>query len=872
MIDITKTDNPFDVKDVTPDNKTFYPTELGGSCYMESFDSYPYWNLNWQYYDPWANPSEWDTVNTFDEYGFKEACDEYGSPIYGQGYLGFKNPENYDWDEYRTSQMASFNVSSGTMSFTFQAYNSQYGDMYFKVINNGSVIYEYQVPDYGSYDQWSGFTYIEHLPIQSGTVSFYIHTNNPHADCGLYMEEIILLEQAYELNVLSKPIDVRKYHRNMTIGLSTAWVGQAPCPTFNLMPRINNGTYLPTIYNLKNSATNIINLDLPENAYTLEFGLKYQNCQGISYTINSITVDMSDAAIVEEASLDTERVIENAEDLTQVETVIKTERQVAMLHNWNTINTERQVEDIKKHISHYFNSKKSLDYNYSTLTWDYDKNKYKVVCSVNEIVEQEESFLNYPFNGLRWAKEYCNYDESGMTIDILNKIVESRYAGRVGDSSSPKGVEQVAAFYAKPGAYLEYQSLFSARNDEDYISVRINKEEAHRTYFKDLYDPMEDVYVVSFSEHITLPQEGYNGTEDCLVEFIYCSNGSTKNDTDPVFTTQAGLVLEYAKVRYEEYNNYSWVTITPFDSSMYSDPIHLNLEAIGLENANITKIQYRDRNSSMTWHDFNGTIPPSRPVTEKENAYQVGSYIRFRLDKIDPNEQMYISDIHMDFDATRTGLAANVNLSTSRTIHACPNTSFTTSRSVSKEIINAPKTTRSITKSLEAEASTNRKTAINKETTILTEREVIKENNMKLDLDTLRKVHKSSINSLDSNRSLSKKTSFEADTKSIVVNTAEATIKTERIVESIAKVNRVIRTKRSLIVDTSNVLDAKLTIVKSASIGLDTERAVDNIIKIDKRIRTNRVVYITAASFITRLNANFRLEKGTLLLDSQEFN
>lgn len=826
MINTIRTDNPFGVKDLTPDNKVYVPTELGGDMYVEYFDSYPYWNLSWQYYDSWTTPSEWNIVNTFDETGFKESYDEYGGTISGVGRLDFSNPENPD--EYRQSQMACFNVNSGQLSFSYKAFNTQWGNMNFKVINNGSVIYEYQVPDYSYFDQWSSSTYIEYIPVQSGTVSFYIYTDNPHKDCALYMDEIILFEQNYELNVLSKAIDIRKYHKDMTIKLSMNWSGSVPYPTFNLMPKINNGTYLSSIDNLYTNAVNTITLDLPEDAYRLELGLKFENCQEMLYTINSITADMSDAALIEEISLDTERIIENMEDLIQVETVISTERKVAMLHNWNTINTERQVDDIKTHISHYFNSKNALDYSYPTLTWDYDKNKYKVVCSVNEIVEQEESFLNYPFNGLRWAKEYCNYDESGMTIDILNKIVESRYAGRVGDSSSPKGVEQVAAFYAKPGAYFEYQSLFSARNDEDYMAVRVNKVEITKTYLKDLYSAEDDSYIVNYADSITLPQEGYNGTDDCLIEFIYCSNGSASEDTDPVFTTQAGLVLEYAKVSYEEYNNYSWITTTPFDSSMYSEPIHLNLEAIGLENANITKIQYRDKDNVMLWHDFEGTITPSRPITGTETAIQIGTYIRFKLDKIDHSKQMYISDIRMDFDATRTGLATNLNILTSRTVHASSNTSFATSRSVSKEITNAPTTIRGVIKPLEITPSTNRKAVINDETTILTQRNVIKEDDVRLELDTLRKVHKSYINSLDTNRILSANALSKADVKLIVTNTAETTVTTERIVK--------------------------------------------NIIKVDKKLDTTRMLYITSASFVTQLNIDLKLSKGTLLLDSQEFN
>lgn len=254
------------------------------------------------------------------------------------------------------------------------------------------------------------------------------------------------------------------------------------------------------------------------------------------------------------------------------------------------------------------------------------------------------------------------------------------------------------------------------------------------------------------------------------------------------------------------------------DLSIFPSDITCELVTDDLQASHDLNTQYfYTINDGQDWLEFNKTLPNNSNVRLKAVFTK------------DTEEEVIASFknliIRQDDGST---IKANIRLATTRTVHASNDKSYETSREVVNTANPVVYTERQVYKDVDTTLTTNRKTAINDETTILTQREVVRVNTVRRSLDTIRHIHKSLINSLDATRNVSNNTSSIIDTKVVVTNSKEAVI--------------------------------------------DTERQVWNIIEVDKRIDTTRIVYITASSFVTQLNIDLKLSKGTLLLDNQEFN
>lgn len=301
-----------------------------------------------------------------------------------------------------------------------------------------------------------------------------------------------------------------------------------------------------------------------------------------------------------------------------------------------------------------------------------------------------------------------------------------------------------------------------------------------------------------------------NLTEESTISIGYTSSGDNQSY---LYIDNITLVGETTTLNMDPYIETEVVDLSIFPSDITCELVTDDLQA----SHDLDTQYFYTVNDGQDWIEFNKTLPNSSNVRLKAVFTK------------DTEEEVIASFknliIRQDDGST---IKATIRLATTRTVHASNDKSYETSR----EVVNTAKTTiltqRQVFKDVDMALSTNRKTAINDETTILTQREVVRVNTVRRNLDTIRHIHKSLINSLDTIRSSYNNVSSMVDTKVVVTNTEEATI--------------------------------------------DTKRQVWSIIEVDKRIDTTRIVYITASSFVTQLNIDLKLSKGTLLLDSQEFN
>lgn len=301
-----------------------------------------------------------------------------------------------------------------------------------------------------------------------------------------------------------------------------------------------------------------------------------------------------------------------------------------------------------------------------------------------------------------------------------------------------------------------------------------------------------------------------NLTEESTISIGYTSPGSERSD---ILIDNITLVGETVTLNMDPY-----IETEVVDLSIFPSDITCELVTDDLQSSHDLNTQYfYTINDGQDWLEFDKTLPNSSNVRLKAVFTK------------DTEEEVIASFknliIRQDDGST---IKATIRLATTRTVHASNNKSYETSR----EVVNTSKTTiltqRQVFKDVDMALSTNRKTILNDNLALDTQRDVIKVNTIRRSLDTLREVHKSYINSLDSNRSLSKNDSRAVDTKLAITNAVGPTI--------------------------------------------DTKRVVWNVLEIDKKLDTIRTVYITSTSFVTQLNADFRLHKGTLFMTNQEFN
>lgn len=314
--------------------------------------------------------------------------------------------------------------------------------------------------------------------------------------------------------------------------------------------------------------------------------------------------------------------------------------------------------------------------------------------------------------------------------------------------------------------------------------------------------------------------------------------------------------------------NYSYIETKQVDLSFLPKEIKCDIETVGLQSSHELITEYFYSTNEEEWIRFEGSLPCTDNVRIKAV---------YTKDSIEDVVDATFESIVIKVEKIETGpteIKVEISVSTNRVITSNRDNSIHLSRKVTKTAIKNIKTSRVIsfnsTKSLKLD----------------TLRKVVKANDSDMIIDSIRRTVKKIIVESNTIRLLSKLFDKNFKISRRVAADKFNSIKTERTVIKQAMTKMNTDTHRIVIKRYDNTTDlfrkiadyktgiAKVTrkLVAFNIKTIDTTREVNVTLRIVKTYDTNRIVYKPGALYITQLNITYKLERGLLILESQEFN
>ncbi len=312
--------------------------------------------------------------------------------------------------------------------------------------------------------------------------------------------------------------------------------------------------------------------------------------------------------------------------------------------------------------------------------------------------------------------------------------------------------------------------------------------------------------------------------------------------------------------------DYSYTESEPVDLTLFPKPIKCNIQVNDLQSTSELTQTYFYSVDNGEWQPFIDTLPnvanvriktvftkasvdevvtaSFKSITIVQEKEDIGPKEIIVLSKTkrvvskDNNINVYlirkvVTNIIKSLDTTRKVnrlTRKSVSVDTKRVVIRAfeHSSSFDSMRKIIKNAIVEARARRLSYKDIVAKFKSRRRVAIDKLNSILTERIIIKQSSTKVNADTTREIIKLIINRPNLLRKTAINNGVSSTTSRKVTN---------------------------------------LNIKK-----YDTTRMVNAMLRVEKSYDTKRTVYKPGALYVTQLNITYKLEKGLLRLESQEFN